>query len=279
MTPLTPTNGSEPQKYVDVENLFADKNPSLHRWMPRFVFSIIKRIIHQETINRILRDHADKPGIEFARAGVRECFGELSHVGLDKIPQQGRYLFVANHPLGGLDGIALISAVGERFPEMKFPVNDLLMYVRPLNDIFIPINKHGSHSKHAARLMDDAFSGANQMLYFPAGMVSRKINGRITDLPWKNTFVKRAIASQRDVVPVYVLGRNSRFFYNLALFRKKLGIRANLEMLLLPHELFRAKTKKIVIKFGTPIPWQQLRDERTPNDWVAEIRRRCYDMA
>lgn len=266
-------------KLVDIERVLAEKNPRLLKWIPGFVIGFLKRLIHQETINRIVTVHGDKQGVEFARAGMRECFAEMTHTGLDQIPEGKRYLFVSNHPMGGLDGVALISAVGDRFPKMKFPVNDILMHLKPLSDIFIPINKHGSHSKNAARLMDEAFASDDQMLFFPAGMVSRKINGKITDLPWKATFLKKAIAYERDVVPVFVSGRNSRFFYNLALWRKRLGIKFNIEMLFLPDELFGAKPKKIVIKFGTPIPWQRLRDEHTPQEWVTMIRQKSYDMA
>jgi 1-acyl-sn-glycerol-3-phosphate acyltransferase len=266
-------------KLVDIERVLAEKNPRLLKWIPGFVIGFLKRLIHQETINRIVTVHGDKQGVEFARAGMRECFAEMTHIGLDQIPEGKRYLFVSNHPMGGLDGVALISAVGDRFPKMKFPVNDILMHLKPLSDIFIPINKHGSHSKNAARLMDEAFASDDQMLFFPAGMVSRKINGKITDLPWKATFLKKAIAYERDVVPVFVSGRNSRFFYNLALWRKRLGIKFNIEMLFLPDELFGAKPKKIVIKFGTPIPWQRLRDEHTSQEWVTMIRQKSYDMA
>jgi 1-acyl-sn-glycerol-3-phosphate acyltransferase len=266
-------------KLVDIEKVFSEKNPRLLKWIPRFVLGYVKRLIHQETINRIVRDHGHEKGIAFARAGLKECMAEVTQQGLEQIPEGKRYLFASNHPLGGLDGVALISVVGEKFPDLKFPVNDILLHLEPLNNIFIPVNKLGAQSKEKVSLFDQAFASDSQILFFPAGLVSRKINGKVTDLQWKSSFVKKAIANQRDIVPVYVSGRNSNFFYNLARFRKFIGLKINIEMVFLPDELFRAKTKKIVIKFGTPIPWQSLQDGRSLNEWVDIIRQKSYEMA
>ena len=266
-------------KLVDIEKVFSEKNPRLLKWIPRFVLGYVKRLIHQETINRIVHDHGHEKGIAFARAGLKECMAEVTQQGLEQIPEGKRYLFASNHPLGGLDGVALISVVGEKFPDLKFPVNDILLHLEPLNNIFIPVNKLGAQSKEKVSLFDQAFASDSQILFFPAGLVSRKINGKVTDLQWKSSFVKKAIASQRDIVPVYVSGRNSNFFYNLARFRKFIGLKINIEMVFLPDELFRAKTKKIVIKFGTPIPWQSLQDGRSLNEWVDIIRQKSYEMA
>lgn len=269
----------ENTKLVDIEKVIASKNPKLLKTLPRFIINYLKRVIHEEDINNFVSNYKHLKGIDYARQGVKTCKGDLSHHGLENIPADGRYLFVANHPLGGLDGIALIAVVGERFPNIKFPVNDILLNLDGLKDIFIPINKHGSNSKDAARQLDDAYASDCQMLYFPAGMVSRKINGKITDLEWKKNFIKKAITYERDIIPVHVEGRNTRFFYNLARIRKFLGIKANIEMLYLPDELFNDKTKKIVINFGQPVPWQRLKSEGTPDEWVKTIREATYALA
>jgi putative hemolysin len=278
MKESTQTNNFDSQKLVDIEKVFASKNPRLLKMLPRFIISYLKRIIHQDDINYFVTANADKQGVAYAREGVRYCNAQVSQNGLEQISAEGRYLFIANHPLGGLDGVAFISVVGDKFPHLKFPVNDILLYLDGLKNIFIPINKHGSNSKEAARQMEEAYASENQMLYFPAGMVSRKINGRITDLEWKKNFVKKAIAHKRDIVPVYISGHNSNFFYNLARFRKMIGLKANIEMLYLPDEMFNAKTKKIVINFGTPVPWQRLADEGTADEWVLRLRKMTYDM-
>lgn len=263
-------------KLIDIEGVFASKNPKLLKLLPSFLIRYLKRTIHQEEINQFLIKNHHLHGLEFAEAILGLFSARVEWRNLENIPDNNRYLFVANHPLGGLDGIALIHAVGSRFPQVKFPVNDILMNLENLHDIFIPINKHGGHSRQAAKLMDEAFSSSAQMLYFPAGLVSRKNNGKITDLEWKSTFIKKAVNYQRHVVPVHISGQNSSFFYNLANFRKRIGLKANIEMLYLPDEMFKQNGKKIVITFGTPISWEQLKESHKPDFWASEIKSQCY---
>jgi putative hemolysin len=263
-------------KLIDIEGVFASKNPKLLKLLPSFLIRYLKRTIHQEEINQFLIKNHHLHGLEFAEAILGLFSARVEWRNLENIPDNNRYLFVANHPLGGLDGIALIHAVGSRFPQVKFPVNDILMNLENLHDIFIPINKHGGHSRQAAKLMDEAFSSSAQMLYFPAGLVSRKNNGKITDLEWKSTFIKKAVNYQRHVVPVHISGQNSSFFYNLANFRKRIGLKANIEMLYLPDEMFKQNGKKIVITFGAPISWEQLKESHKPDFWASEIKSQCY---
>lgn len=273
------TNSVPVPKLIDIEKVFADKNPKLLKVIPKFVINYLKRTIHQDNINRFVALNADKQGVEYAKAGVEYCHAVVSQKGLEDIPTDKRYIFIANHPLGGLDGIAFIAMAGQRFPDMKFPVNDILMNLEGLRTIFVPINKHGAHGKDAARQLEEAFASDNQILFFPAGMVSRKIKGEITDLEWKKNFIKKAVAHQRDVIPVHISGRNSNFFYNLARFRKFIGLKANIEMLYLPDEMFNAKSKTIAITFGQPVEWQKIKNEHTADWWVKELRRRVYELA
>jgi putative hemolysin len=113
---------------------------------------------------------------------------------------------------------------------------------------------------------------------FPAGLVSRKINGKITDLEWKRNFVKKAIQHKRDIVPVFISGQNSNFFYNLANLRKKLGIKINIEMVFLPGELFKSKTKHITVKFGKPVKWEELNNGEKPEKWAQKIKELTYNL-
>ena len=229
-----------PEKLIDIESLFAAKNPKLLRIIPKFVLSYLKRITHQEEINGYIYRNRDKTGLPFVEAILTE-FGVKVEI-RDKrripspgngtteqtqavIPLQGRFIVASNHPLGGLDGMALMHALGKYRSDLVFPVNDLLMNVPGLRPIFIPINKHGRNTENA-KLIDETFASDKMILYFPAGLVSRKqrIHGEfvIRDLEWKSTFIKKARKYQRDIIPVFVDGRNSNWFYNLARWRKKL---------------------------------------------------------
>lgn len=264
---------------LDVEKVIGDKNPKLLKVIPRFIIRYLKRIIHQDGLNEFLRKAHGKKGLDFSEFILEDYNVSYIAKGLEKIPQEGRYLFASNHPLGGMDGIAFLTAVGQKFPNIKFPVNDILMNVKGLDNIFLPINKHGGHSKVAFQAIEEAYESDVQMLMFPAGLVSRKQNKTIKDLEWKKNFVKKAIQHKRDIVPVHITGENSNFFYNLANWRKRLGIKVNLEMLYLVDELYKQKGKTLTIRFGTPISWQSLDKSKSHQLWAQEIKETVYSLA
>ena len=266
-------------KFIDIDSVFASKNPKMYGLMPRFLLSFLKRIVHQKEINNFITRNKHKQGLDFAEAIAEEFSGNYSSSGLENIPLDNRYIFAANHPLGGLDGMAFLTEVGKRFPKVLFPVNDILLNLTNLKSLFVPINKHGAQGREAARLLEEAYASDNQILMFPAGLVSRKIDGKITDLEWKRNFVKKAIQHKRDIVPVYISGQNSNFFYNLANFRKRIGIKLNIEMLFLPNELHKSVTKEITIKFGQPIKWEELNNGLKPQEWAQKIKELTYNLA
>ncbi|ASB48402.1 1-acyl-sn-glycerol-3-phosphate acyltransferase [Alkalitalea saponilacus] len=269
---------SEKELLIDIERVFASKNPALLKIIPGFIVRYLKRITHQDEINQFIHSNRNKKGLEFSRA-ILDGFGvDYNTQGLDQIPSSGRYLFASNHPLGGMDGIAFLSAVGERFPNLKFPVNDILMNIKGLDNIFLPLNKHGAHSREAAIALEEAYASEAQILMFPAGLVSRKQKGIIRDLEWKKNFVRKAIQHQRDVVPVHITGRNTNFFYKLANIRKRLGIKANIEMLYLADEFYKQRGENLTIRFGTPISWKNLKNEANPTQSAEKIKKMVYEL-
>lgn len=264
---------------VYIEQLFKSKNPRLARLIPGFVYSFLKRIIHQDEINEFIAKYGDRKGLDFSDGMVEFLNITYDVVGMENLPSpDGRYIFVSNHPLGGPDGVILISFLGKHYPELKFPVNDLLLNLKNLNNIFLAVNKHGSLAKDAVAAIEKAYASSCQMIMFPAGMVSRKKKGVISDLEWQKSFVAKAIQHERDIVPIFISGHNSNFFYNLANFRTGIGLKANLEMLYLPDETFKKKGQHFTIHIGTPIPWQSLDKSKKPIEWAAEIKKRVYNM-
>lgn len=270
---------SKTELLIDIEKVFSSKNPRLLKIIPSFVIRYLKRITHQEEINAFIAQNSHKKGLDFSKAILDEFGVRYNTEGMENIPESGRFLFASNHPLGGMDGIALITAVGEKFTNLKFPVNDILMNIKGLDNIFIPINKHGGHSKDAARQMEEAYQSDAQMLMFPAGLVSRKRNGKIADLEWKKNFIKKAIQHKRDIIPVHITGRNSNFFYNLANWRKRLSIKANIEMLYLADEMYKQKGENLTIRFGQPISWEKLTSDVNAHEWAQKIKATVYDLA
>jgi hypothetical protein len=278
-----PANIEIPERLIDIEALFASKNPKLLRFIPRFVLSYLKRITHQEEINGYIWRNRDKFGLPFVEAILKE-FGVKAEI-IDKrvVRDQlsGRLIVASNHPLGGLDGMALMHVLGKIRTDIIFPVNDLLMNVPGLRPLFIPINKHGRNTENA-HIIDRTFASDKMILFFPAGLVSRKqrINDKmvICDLEWKNTFIKKAKKYQRDIIPVYMAGRNSNWFYNLARWRKKLGIKANIEMLYLVDEMSRQFNKTITIIIGDPIAFTSFDKSKTETQWAAWVKEKVYGL-
>ena len=219
------------ENFIDLEKIVSGKNPRLLKLIPTFVFSYLKKIVHLKELNAAIYRNREVIGVDFATAILQEFGVNINVIGIENIPMKGRYIIAANHPLGGMDGMALISEIGKRRKDIIFPVNDLLMNLPQLKPIFIPINKTGKNTDNI-KILEDTFASEAMMLNFPAGLCSRKQKGGlIMDMEWKKTFISRAKKYQRDVIPVYIDGKNTNFFYNLSYFRKRLGIKANIEML------------------------------------------------
>lgn len=265
-------------KKINIRQLFRDKNPKLAPYIPGFVYSYLKRILHMDFINSFLEDHGDKKNLEFAKASVKEFNITTEVKGLDRLPDSGRFVFAGNHPLGGFDGMLLISLLGDKYPAIKTLANDLLMNITNMHGIFVPINKHGGQSHEVVRKIDSIFASDDQILTFPAGLVSRRKKGHISDLEWKKNFIVKAREHKRDIVPVWVSGRCTDFFYNLSNFRKFIGIKANLEMFYLPDETYKHRNEHIKVIFGKPIPHSSLTNAQRPSEWAQMIRDLVYRL-
>jgi len=264
---------------VDVKQTIASKNKKLAKWLPRFVICWIEKLIHQDEINAFLAKHEHDSPILFAQNVLRDFVqASITVTNEEMIPKRGRYIVVSNHPLGGIDGLALISLIGKYRSDIKFPVNDLLMAIKPMHGIFLPINKHGNHSIEAAKELHNAFASNDLILYFPAGICSRKINGKIQDLEWKKTIIQKAKEYHRDIIPVFFEGRNSERFYRIANWRKRLGIKVNLEMILLPDEMVKQKGNEFEVTFGVPIPYTIFDSSKTPKEWAAWLREQAVNL-
>ena len=249
---------------------------------PKFVVNYLKRIVHEDTFNTFFREHPELKNYDFIREVVYGLLKATVDVeGDENLPQESNpLLFVSNHPLGGLDGMILALHLGERRNyNVKVIVNELLMYLTPLQGIFVPVHVgKGAQNRDYAQKMDELYSSEHDILTFPSGKCSRKIHGKIQDPEWKKSFIQKAVQHQRDVVPVYFDGQNSNFFYNLSLWRTRLGIKTNIEMLYLADEMFRATGKHFRVKIGKPVPYTTFDKSRTPSEWAAWMREQVYSL-
>jgi len=264
---------------IDVEQVFASKDARLLKRIPKFLIRYLKRIVHQDEINEFLRNNEGVDGIDFLNRGIEYMGIKIEILGLENIPKGSRLIFASNHPLGGVDGLCLLQTIHQNIqPNPKSVSNDLLMNLKPLRNFMIGVNKHGGNTRDNVAEMQRVFEGSDPVVFFASGLVSRRSWFKIEDLEWKSTFVKKAFLHERDVVPVFISGRVSGFFYRLANLRKLFGIKYNIEMLYLPNEMFKQKGMRLKIKFGKPIPWKSFDSSRSAEDWAADVKRKVYEM-
>lgn len=266
-------------KHIDIEKILAKKNVRLPHWGVR----MMERLLCLDRINEGVYKYRYLFGLDFVHAFLEgdseidlHCQVEVENP--QNIPQEGYPIVAGNHPLGGPDGLALMAAIGRYRQDILFPVNDFLLYLPGLAPLFVPIDKVGRSGTNIAAL-EEAFAGQNVLLYFPAGKCSRKQKGGIIeDCEWKSTFIKKAVRYHRDVVPFYFDAQNRPRFYNIARLRERLGIKANIEMALLPQEMMAQHDKTLRFTMGTPIPYSTFDNRHTPREWAQLVKRHCYRL-
>jgi len=266
-------------RLINVEKAIRDKKPGLLKWMPKFVLNYITRTVHEDELNSLFYRTRNDTQIGFLDIGLGEMGPIITHEGIENLPNTGGVFIAANHPLGGLDGTALLRVCLDIRSDMKFFVNDLLMQVKPMDNVFIPVNKHGKNDKSYRERFEEVYKSDNCLILFPAGMVSRRQEGKvIKDLQWKKSIIQKSKQYDKPIVPVHIEASNSNKFYNLAYWRKKFGIKANIEMFYLADEMYRQNGKKIHITFGKPIPASAFDDSKKPEEWVQELKDHVYAL-
>lgn len=232
-----------------------------NKLIPPFLLRLVEKLIHQEEINEILRLYGSLEGSAFMHKLVEHFGLTLEFVGKERLPENGRALFISNHPLGALDGICLVDMLSQVYQrEARCIVNDLLLNLQPLQSSFVAVNKYGKQSREMVQRMDEVLHGNDPLITFPAGICSRFIGERIQDLPWQKSFVRQALRSSRPIVPLFFEGKNSNRFYRIERWRTYLGIKFNIGTMLLPDEMFKAKGSHFRVFVGNPIAPDVLKD-------------------
>ena len=274
--------GAEIEKTIDIDKILRDKMGAKTKFVPSFAVNWLKRILHEDEVNQFLWDSRGLSGTEWLTECVRYLDMTLQIEGLENLPDKddGKlYTFVSNHPLGGQDGVALGSIIGKHYDgRFRYLVNDLLLNLPGLKPVSIGINKTGKQSRDFPRMVVAGFKSDNHILMFPAGLNSRKINGKIHDLEWKKTFIAKSVEYQRDVVPIFFGGRNSDRFYRIARFSDKYVKKVNIAMLFLVDEMYRNVGKTFRVVIGKPIPWQTFDKSRTSMEWAKYVEDMVYEL-
>lgn len=270
----------QPFKFADVNRLIREKNPTAYKFIPNFVIRFIaNKIIYEDFFNALFTENEGINDFEFCRLVCKKFKLGVEIEGGHNIPTTGGVIFAANHPIGGMDAIAAMSTIDGYRNDVKFLVNDLLMNIPQLKGIFVGVNKFGATAREGIKAVDQAFAGDSALFIFPAGMVSRMTRYRvIRDLDWKKTFITKAKKYNKPVVPVHISGRLSNRFYRIARLRKFLGIKMNLEMLLLAKETIDQSGNTILVKYGKPIMPDQFDKSKKDHEWAYEVKSTVYDL-
>ena len=271
------------EKTLDIKQVLRDKMGTKARWVPGFVVNWLRRTAHEDQLNDFLWQARDLKGTPWLDACLDYLKVKVEVDGLDNLPAKddGRlYTFVSNHPMGGIDGVALGSVIGHQYDDrFRYLVNDLLMNLPGLAPLCIPINTTTKRSRAFPQIIEEGFKGDYHVLMFPAGLCSRRRKGEICDLPWKKTFITKSIETGRDVVPIHFGGRNSNFFYRLSNISDRCVKKVNIAMLYLVDEMFRNAGNTFPVKIGKPIPWQTFTDKaRSHAAWAEYVKQQVYAL-
>ena len=263
---------------LDIEQVIRNKAGKKADRIPKFVINWFKKFMHLDFINDFLKE--GYVGVEFCEKGLEYLGVEIEVEGLENLPKDGRkYTFASNHPLGAIDGVTLGAVIGKEYDgNIKYLMNDLLMNLKGMAPLGIPINKFGGQARALPRLLNEVYESDCQMLIFPAGLCSRKIDGKIQDIEWGKSFVKKSRDTGRDIVPIHFDGENSKRFYRIATWQKRLGLKFNFAMMLLPNEMYKSKGRKYKITIGKPIAISSLDRSKTDHEWAQEIRKHVYEL-
>ncbi len=260
---------------IDIEKIVRER---VWKHTPKFIINWLKRFVHEEFVNIYLRQ--GREGVDFCKGTVEYLKVTINVEGIENMPDDRRWhTFVSNHPLGAIDGVTLGWIIGEHYDgKVKYLVNDLLMNMKGLAPLCVPINKIGKQARNLPMMVEQAFSGENHVIMFPAGLCSRKgSNGEIRDIPWGKAFIQKSVKYKHDVVPIHFIGQNSNRFYRWARWCKRLHL-PNFAMMLLPDEMHRSQGGTYTVRIGKPIPWQTFDKSRTPIEWAAWVQDEVYKI-
>ena len=265
-------------KYIDITKIIKEGDSEFLKKLPGSIIKLIAKIIKQDEMNRILAKYSEYTGVNFLPKIIEEFNLKIDIEGIENLPENGKCFFASNHPFGVIDGLILTRIVSEKYGTLKAIGNDAFMFLPQLRPLIAAVNVFGRSSKEYIKALENTFLSDVPITHFPAGEVSRKYKGKVQDSDWQKSFISKSIKSERDIVPFYFYGRNSRLFYFINSVRKMLGIKHNIELLLLPREMFKKRNKTIKIKIGKPISYKIFNESFSHWEWAQKVRAQVYDL-
>jgi putative hemolysin len=263
---------------LNVEAQIKSSDSSLLKRLPKFIIKGLAKLTREDEINGILTKFKNNVGIEFLPKVLEELNIHLEITGMENLPESGKCFFVANHPFGIADGLILTSIVSSKYGDFKAIGNEVFALIPQLRPLIATVNVFGANPKEYIQSLDKLYRSEMPITHFPAGEVSRVRNWKVQDSDWQKSFVSKSVSCERNIVPFYFYGRNSILFYTVFLFRKTFGIKTNLELALLPNELFNKRNKTIRLKIGKPISYQTFDKSKNNHEWTRYLQNAVYEL-
>lgn len=264
--------------YINLNKLVLKSNSTLLLSLPKFCIYFLKLIIREKEINKILTKYSNYEGIEFLAEIIEELNIKMEIDGIDNLPENGKCFFVANHTFGFIDGLILTYTIGKKYGDFRAIGNESFLLIPHLKSKIAAVNVFGTNPKKYTIELQKLFASNLPITHFPAGLVSRVKKGKIEDCHWKKSFINKAVDNQRDIIPLYFYGKNSYLFYFIYIIRKTLGIKSNIELAMLPHEIFNKRNKTIRVRVGKPISYSTFDKSKSTDEWAQWVKQQVYNL-
>jgi len=265
---------------LNVEAILEQRYPDFvthHSKAARTLSRFLGFLFYQSRFEQFAREYPHLEGFDFVEAALRffDFTLRLREDERKRIPATGRVVIVANHPIGSLDGLALLHLVREVRPDVKVVANDMLAVLDPLKPVLLPVNNMGGHTpRENLRNIKQHLRDDGALIIFPAGEVSRFGPKGVKDGRWQPGFIKMARSTGAPVLPIFVAGRNSLFFYSISFLAKPLST------LWLIREMFKQSHNTVDARVGNPIPFDVYsRFDASSHHLAGLFRKHVYRLA
>ncbi|MDX1796831.1 MAG: GNAT family N-acyltransferase [Hydrogenovibrio sp.] len=258
---------------IDIRKTILEKSPNFEKKLgAKQLINFLKKITHQEEINQFVLENQHLKGFAFLDKSLAHFnFSyQIDNRSFNHIPSEGRVIIIANHPIGSLDGLALLKLIRSVRPDVRIVANQILNEVEPFQSLFLTVDNMGEKASHKAtfKAMLKSLENDEALIIFPAGEVSRIRPNGVRDSKWKTGFLKLAEKTQAPILPIYIDARNSALFYGLSTIYKPLGT------LMLVKEMFNKNDQTIHFHVGSMIPWKSIKNSRFNIKQTAQLLRK-----
>lgn len=262
---------------LDLRKVIHDQNPELLKKLDGYKLKFLEWLLKIDDLNGLITRNKEYVGVDFAQKALDEFGVKVETRGLENIDKSKRYIFASNHPSAGIDGLAFMVAMQEITDDFKVIVKDVLCIVENLQPVFAPVNTYRNQKADYITNLEKLYKSNAQVCILPSGACSRKVDGKIRDLDWKGHFIKKAIAYERDVIPVHISGKNPEYFYLASKFRNWIGMKYNAEELLLARALLAQKPETLTVTFGAPISYKTFDRSKSFKNWAEYVKNKVYE--